>query len=542
VNRSRLLVVLLLLLVPSLLSADAPGVYAITGGTVHPVSGPEIANGTVVIRNGLIEAIGANVSIPADATTIDAKGMHVYPGLIDAQTSAGFTSAAPRRGGPGAARPADTATPEPTADTLAVRTMRLSDDDADAKRATGVTTIVAAPSSGIFNGQSVVLNLGRGDLTSRVIKSPAALQISFTPRAAWTFPDSLMGVMAYLRQTFLDAQQYGESRAVYTRNPAGLQRPADNATLEALGPVLRREMPVVFIADSELMVRRAQTIAREFNLRYIIAGARQGYRMADAFRDVPVLVGVKWPAAPTSKDDREEQPLRMIRDRQLAPTTPAALAKAGVSFALVSGAAKTSEFLPGIRKAIENGLSADDALRAVTLWPARIYGVDRQLGTLERGKIANLVLTDQPIFAEKAKVRRVFVDGRELRVAASDDKKDDSASATAAPAGTAAAAASAVDGVWSLTIQSSQGNVSMSVTLRAEDGKLTGSYSGDRGNGSISGGTFDGTAVEFTINADGQSESEQSPWVFRGTVSGNAMNGSVATNLGTFQFSGSRSK
>lgn len=540
-NRSRLLVVLLLLLVPSLLSAEAPGVYAITGGTVHPVSGPEIANGTVVIRNGLIEAIGANVAVPADATTIDAKGLHVYPGLIDAQTSAGFVSPAPRRGGSGAARPADTASPEPSADTLAVRNFRLSDEDADAKRATGVTTIVAAPTAGIFNGQSFVVNLGRGELTSRVIKSPAALQVSFTPRPAWTFPDSLMGVFAYLRQTLLDAQQYGEARAIYARNPTGLQRPADNASLEALAPVLRRDMPVVFIADSELMVRRAQALAREFNLRYIIAGARQGYRMADELRDVPVLVGVKWPVAPTSQEDREEQPLRMIRDRQLAPTTPAALAKAGVSFALVSGAARTSEFLPGIRKAIENGLSADDALRAVTLWPARIYGVDRQLGTLERGKIANIVMTDQPIFAEKAKVRRVFVDGRELRVAVADEKKDDSASAAATPAA-GTAAASAVDGVWSLTIQSSQGNVSMSVTLRSEGGKLTGSYSGDRGNGTISGGTFDGSAVEFTVNADGQRDSEQSPWVFRGTVSGDAMNGSVSTTLGTFQFSGSRSK
>ena len=540
-NRPRLLVVLLLLLVPSLLSADAPGVYAITGGTVHPVSGPEIANGTVVIRNGLIEAIGANVSVPADATTIDAKGMHVYPGLIDAQTSAGFASAAPRRAGPGAPRPADAATPEPSADTLAVRNFRLSDDDADAKRATGVTTIVAAPSAGIFNGQSFIVNLGRGELTSRVIKSPAALQVSFTPRPAWTFPDSLMGVIAYLRQTFMDAQQYGEARAIYARNPSGLQRPADNASLEALGPVLRREMPIVFVADSELMMRRAQTIAREFNLRYIIAGARQAYRMADDLRDVPVLVGVKWPAAPTTKEDREEQPLRMIRDRQLAPTTPATLAKAGVSFALVSGAAKTGEFIPGIRKAIESGLSSEDALRAVTLWPARIYGIDRQLGTLERGKIANIVVTDQPIFAEKAKVRRVFVDGRELRVAAADDKKDDSASA-AAPVAAGTAAASAVDGVWRLTIQSSQGNVSMSVTLRSEDGKITGSYSGDRGNGEIRGGTFDGTTVEFTVNADGQRESEQSPWVFRGTVAGDTMNGSVATTLGTFQFSGSRSK
>ena len=133
--------------------------------------------------------------------------------------------------------------------------MNLSDDDADAKRATGVTTIVTAPTSGIFNGQSVMLNLGRGELVSRVIKTPTALQVSFTPRPAWTFPDSLMGVVAYLRQTFLDAQQYSEGRAIYERNPAGLQRPADSAPLQALGPVLRRDLAVVFLADSELMMR-----------------------------------------------------------------------------------------------------------------------------------------------------------------------------------------------------------------------------------------------------------------------------------------------
>jgi imidazolonepropionase-like amidohydrolase len=529
--RRTLAILAVLVLVPAALLAEAPGVYAITGGTVHPVSGPAIANGTVIIRDGLIEAVGANVAVPPDATTIDAKGLHVYPGFIDAQTSLGFASAAPRRGAAGAGG-VTTRDPEPNADSLAIRTIRLSDDDADSKRATGVTTIVSAPTSGIFNGQSVVLNLGRGAVESRVIKSPASLQISFNTRPTWTYPDSLMGVMSFLRQTFLDAQQHKAARDVYDRNPAGLRRPDETPSLEALGPALRRELPVVFIADSENMIRRAQTIAREFNLKYVISGARQGYALAGDLRDVPTLVSVKWPAAPAGKDDREEQPLRVIRDRQLAPTTPAVLAKANVPFALVSGAGKTGDFIPGIRKAIDNGLSADDALRAVTLWPARIFGVDRQLGTLERGKIANVIVSDKAIFEEKAKVTRVFVDGRELRLP-SEEKKD--------AAATADAAASPIDGAWNLSVRAAETTVAINVTLRLEDGKLTGTFSGDRGSGDIRNGTFDGTAIEFTISAQAPS-SEAGDWVFRGTVTADAMSGSVTTNLGTFQFSGSKSK
>src|SRR5207253_11523623 len=186
------------------LHADSPGVYAITGGTLHPVSGPEIANGVVIIRDGLIEAAGAGIAIPADATTIDAKGGHIYPGLIDAQTSLGFPSAAPPRRGRGgaAARPAQTP-PPPLPETspayIAAREIKLSDDDAESKRATGVTTIVSAPAFGIFNGQSVLLNLGGGETATLIVRDPAAQQISFNPRPAWTFPDSLMGVVAYVK-------------------------------------------------------------------------------------------------------------------------------------------------------------------------------------------------------------------------------------------------------------------------------------------------------------------------------------------------------
>jgi imidazolonepropionase-like amidohydrolase len=489
---------------------------------VHPVSGPAIANGTVIIRGGLIEAVGANASIPADATVVDAAGKHVYPGLIDAQTSIGFTT--PKR---------TDATSEPAPDSLALRGAKLTEDDADARRTTGVTTIVTAPTFGIFNGQSVVLNLGGGTIESSVIRNPAALQIGFNPRPTWTFPDSLMGVIAYLRQTFLDAQQHAAAPEVYERAPGGLRRPEDSPSLEALGPVLRREVPVVFIADSELMMRRAQSLAREFNLRFILSGAREAYALAGELKDVPVLVSVKWPVAPSDETDREDQPLRVIRDRQLAPTSPAALAKNGVTFALVSGAGKSGDFLSGIRKAVENGLSVDDALRATTLAPARIFGVDQQLGSLERGKIANVILTDKAIFEKDAKVTRVFVDGREVRLPADEKKKDGE---------TAAAAATAIDGNWALTVRAPQGNVSIHVTLRAESGRLAGTFAGDRGSGDIHGGSFDGTAFDFSISVNAQNEAEASDWAFRGTLTGDTMNGTVTTTIGSFEFSGSRSK
>jgi len=529
---TRFLAGVALLAIAAPLLADAPGVYAIVGGTVHPVSGPELTNGAGIIRDGLIEAVGDAVVIPPDATIIDAKGKHVYPGLIDAQTSLGFPSATPRRGGRGAPpRPQSAATeqlPETSPAFVAMREAKLTDDDVDAKRATGVTTILTAPSFGIFNGQSVVLDLGGGTMEQRVVRGSAAQQISFNPRPAWTYPDSLMGVISYIRQSMFDAQQYAAAHAIYDKNPTGNPRPNESAAMTALGGVLRREVPVVFIADSELMMRRALAIAREYNLRIIVSGARQAYRMPADLKDVPLLVSVKWPVAPTAKEDREEQPLRLIRERQLAPTSPSVLQKSGVLYALVSGPGKTRDFLPGIRKAIDNGLSADDALRAVTLSPARILGLDRQLGSLEKGKIANVVVTDKPIFDKEAKVQHVYVDGREMKLPTEEDRAR------------GRQAAGPLDGSWSLIVKASTGDVNINARFRVEDGHVTGSFSGDRGSGDIRNGTFDGTTLEFTINVKGQAEQED--WVFHGTLSGTTISGTVSTTLGTLPFSGSKSR
>jgi hypothetical protein len=204
------------------------------------------------------------------------------------------------------------------------------------------------------------------------------------------------------------------------------------------------------------------------------------------------------------------------------------LAKNGVRFALVSGPGKTGDFLSGIRKAMDNGLAADDAVRAVTLTPASIFGVDRQLGSLDRGKIANVVISDGPVFTRGSKIKTLLVDGREVRLVKEEKKTDSDAAATP------------IDGSWSLNVRAPQGDVAIGVSLRLEAGRITGTFSGDRGSGEIRSGSFDGTTLEFTISVEAGGET--SDWAFRGTVRDNTVEGSVSTNLGTFQFSGSRSR
>lgn len=498
---------LALMLVGSTARADAPGFYAITNGTVHTVSGADIASGTVLIRDGLIEAVGANLAIPPEATVIDASGRHVYPGLFDAQTSLGFSS---------------TKSIDPNAAFVAAENLEVTESDLDARRSRGVTTIVTAPRAGIFNGQSAVLNLGSGPAASRVVRSPAAFQISFNTRPSGTYPTSPMGVVAHIRQTFLDAQQQAAARTIYDRAPAGQRRPDIDPTIDALVPAIRRELPVVFVADTEQMIRRARGLASEANVRAVISGARQGYRLGAELKDTPVLVSVDWPDAPARREDREEQPLRVIRDRQLAPTTPAVLAKNGIQFALVSATAKASAYLSGIRKAITNGLAPADALRAVTLTPARIFGVDRQLGSLDRGKIANIIITDKPIFEKSAKVSRMFIDGREVRLQEARS----------------AALDSPINGVWNLSVRTPQGDITIIVTLEAESGHVSGTFSGDKGSGDISGGIFNKPALQFTISTQG--DGEASDWIFRGTITDDTIEGTVSTSLGAFPFTGSR--
>jgi hypothetical protein len=268
------LVVLVFSLLPGRLTVHAQrsgiDTYAITNARIVTVSGPTIEKGTVVIRDGLIAAVGSDVTAPADARVMDGTGLTIYPGLIDANTTLGIPDAAPAPspGGGGAALilqqqqraatpsgPNSTQAPGLQPENSAADMIKPGGDQIDNERNAGVTTALTAPRGGIWVGQSALINLAGETPEQMIVRAPVAMHVGFAPLRTGNYPGSLMGVFATLRQMLLDAARYREAQQVYERSPRGMRRPAPDKSLEALIPVLEGRMPVVFYADREREIR-----------------------------------------------------------------------------------------------------------------------------------------------------------------------------------------------------------------------------------------------------------------------------------------------
>jgi imidazolonepropionase-like amidohydrolase len=264
-------------------------------------------------------------------------------------------------------------------------------------------------------GQSALINLAGDTPQQMIVRSPVAMHVGFTPLRG-TYPGSLMGVFASLRQMMLDAQRYRDSMQIYDRVPRGMRRPEVDRSLAALIPVIEGRMPVVMLANSEREITRALDLANEFKLRLIIAGGRESDRLTDRLvkQKVPVLLSLNLPRRTTAAiPEADPEPLRVLRERVEAQQTAGKLAKAGVRFAFESGSlTNMSDLMTNVARVIENGLQPADALRAFTIWPAEILGAENQLGSIEVGKIANLTVTRGDLFDRNSRVAHVFIDGR----------------------------------------------------------------------------------------------------------------------------------
>lgn len=401
---------------------EPPRVYAIEGVRIAPVSGPFIESGALVIRDGLIEAVGANVSTPPDAWPIDGAGLTVYPGFIDARSTLGMQPPRPASGGKLSTGPQDRPATNPWV--RAADVFETTDETIEKWRSGGFTSIAATPQQGIFPGQLSMLNLGRGRTQEQVVAPSIALAIRIPAQSeAYSgYPGALLGRIAYVRQIFLDARTQQQALALYQQQPAGLERPVYDRTLAPLIETLEAGKPALYPANSATEIRRALSLAAEEAApRFAIYGAQQAYADGVATElakaEILVLANVDWPQAPNDPDPESEPSLRTLRFRKHAPESPATLAKAGVRFAFYHEKASGPEdLLSGIRAAVEAGLSEADALDSLTLSAARIYGVDDRLGSIEAGKIANLaVFADSP-FTNKAVPKMIFVDGRRYEV------------------------------------------------------------------------------------------------------------------------------
>jgi len=412
--------------------ADEPPYFAIEHARIVPVSGPAIDDGTVVIANGLIQAVGANVSIPPAAEIIDGHGLTVYPGLVDAMTTVGLGAPQPagtaragagRRGPPPRGSPISKG-PEDRPGTSPWRVagdqLKTDDPRIESWRDAGFTTVLASPAGGMIPGQASLVDLAGERPSDMVVKSFAAVPISLRPSGGfWSFPGSLMGAFAYVKQVYIDTRWYQQTSAMYDANPRGLERPSFDRTERVMAGTLDRHEPVLLPANLDKEILRTIDLARELEVPAVLYGVQQGYAVAGpiAASRFPALVNLDWPARAKDADPDAEVSLAVLRLRDRAPSTPSALARAGVRFAFYSGALKDPrEILKNAKKAIDAGLSPGVALRAFTLSAAEILGVSNQLGSIEPGKIANLVVTDGDLFAEKTAVKLVFVDGKRFTI------------------------------------------------------------------------------------------------------------------------------
>jgi imidazolonepropionase-like amidohydrolase len=404
---------------------EAAYVYAITGARIVPVSGAPIDNGTILFRDGVIEQVGASVNVPSGAQIVQGKGLTVYPGLIDMGSSAGFEPPAIPR----AENPQTTEDIERVKrDTLLRAHLRVADHLAPAAPSltraaqAGITSMLVTPQSDGIRGQSAFINTAQGTDVPQigavaddrkgplVIRTPVALHVGTanSPAGGSAYPNSLMGIIAFNRQAFLDAQHYAASGA----------QPY-SAAFEAMQPALGGRMPVAFRATTTREIERALAMAQAFKLDPIVTGAREVEPVAARLKaaNARVIYSLNYPTRPQSLAPDADESLGTLRARANAPKAPAALDEAGVTFAFESqGLSDPKDFLKNAQKAVANGLSKDAALRALTLGAATIAGAADRVGSIERGKLANLIVTDGDLFEEKTTIKHVFVNGRAVRL------------------------------------------------------------------------------------------------------------------------------
>lgn len=428
--------------------------YALTNVRIVTAPGKVIERGTVLTHDGRIAAVGATVNIPAGVVRMDLAGSTVYPGLIDAATSIGLPSptralpptgtAAPAggggrggRGGGGAAAAAAgrggaaaSATPAPPvvlpeldADAEAADQFTPTADELKAFRAGGVTTVGLVFNGGLFPGRVGAALTGTREESRMTLRASAAQEVSFgTKRNA--YPSTGIGAYAFIRQAYLDAQYEARlDKAMKAGIPGA--RPTNDPFARALMPAAGNEMPSWFLASTERELTRVAEISKEMGIKGpVIVGAREGYRNIAVLKSsaATAIVSLQWPA-PDSVTGHEflltgsgkGGPNATVVDPAVTEVkaNAATLVKAGVPVALASfGGASGTNFRDRVRATIEAGMSPDDALRATTVTPAALLGITSAVGTIEVGKLANLIVVTGNDLFSATPIKHVFIEGR----------------------------------------------------------------------------------------------------------------------------------
>jgi len=548
---------------------DLPAVtdtYALTGARVVQAPGQVTDPATVVVRDGMIETVGPDATVPYDAREIEADSLVVYAGFIDGLSHAGIEMPDTESGDGEEGGDQDDVDPgDPPMDRAGIQPDRSAQSflTADAKslgslREVGFTTGHVVPEGNMLSGAGALIQYGGDSPSDLVLETRPSLFAQLKTADGYVYPATEMAVISKMKQLYREAERRQEIQSAYQQNPTGTRRPPQDPVHSALFPVLNGETPFAFYADGALPIHRVLALQEELGFPLILAGLAESHAAVGALQDTdaPLFLTLDLPDEPTRSadqdttiadttaepsrfydpqqetpsyeevDDEEENlELRHAMERQDYLRTAATLHEAGIPFGFTTREADAGDVRDNLRTMIDQGLPEDAALAALTTRPASLLGLDQRLGTVEEGKMANLVVTDGNYFAEDTKVQHVFVDGRLY-----DYTRD------AAEEGEVTGEVSAVLGAWSYTVETPQGEIDGTITVEGDASGLSGTFVGPQGEEQdLESISFDGTTLSFRVDSpQGNSVSVSV------TIQGETFEGTVSTPGGSFPITGER--
>lgn len=497
--------------------APATNTYALTHVHVVTAPGELIQNATVVVEDGLITAVGTDVAIPGNARLMRMDSMYVYAGFIDGLGHAGIER--PKETPRGQReRPKGDQVANPTPERAGIQPDRMATEMLNPKeksisdwRKAGFTLVHSVPYGKMLPGQGSLILLA-GDKAKDMVLEDAVSVFAQWQSASGVYPGTLLGVLATWRNLYRQAKLNLQHSEAYAANPSGMERPERDPVLEAFHPVIKGELPVVLKAESYLDIQRALTLQQELGFPLILANLKHGTPVLDQVKaqNIPVFLSLDLPKAEKKGKEEDsddemtasEKELAALKARKKAAQEArviqaAKFAEAGLTFGFSTQKAKSKDIQANLRRMIEAGLPAETALAALTTHPAKMLGLEDQLGTVSTGKIANLVVSDKPFFEEKSQIRYVFVDGHPFKMEVKKKKAKKKEGESDAPAVNVA-------GSWAYSTESPQGTTTGTIIINGEPGSYDGTMeSAQMGEpADLEGIQVDGQTLTFSFSFD----------------------------------------
>ena len=492
--------------------SPATRTFAITNATIIQAPGKMMEEATIVITDGLITAIGKNVNIPSDAEVLDGTDMFIYPGFIDGMANTG----ADRPESP--ERPDHLFTPDPpnyyagiTPENQVVEQIKVDENSIEAMRKVGFTISHTVPYGRMLPGSGALILLRDADHPDKLILSEGSSLYSQFSGAPGAYPGNTLGIMAKFRNLYRNAELSKSHSELYASNPTGIARPTRDRVSEAFYPVIEKKQPIFYNASNSLEARRAMRLQKELGFNLVLGNLQEGWDLADEIKSTgtKVFMSLELPKEPKdSKEEDKSDEVKRLEERRMEfykkyVTQYAQLQQAGIKFGFSSIDARANDLKNNLLTIIENGLSEDEALAALTTNAAALLGISNMAGTLDEGKIGNLVVSKGPYFDKESQIKYVFVDGvkYEYDLKTGARKAEDG---EANPAGM-----QALIGTWSYEFTTPQGTQTGKMIFTNESGMLSGIMTSSDGTPDVDLQNIsflnNELTFDFSIDAGGQS-------------------------------------